>query len=580
VGKIVKVERGGLVEERRVPPDQDAFGGIGFGDRAARWAARLRCALPVIVCEPAQAVAALGAALELRRAGHRFLASIYFEEPRTVAFARESRERMTYADTLDELRVLLDAFAVESLASAARTITPAADLAAVGDLMRLAHGLLFRSWTEHARLREAIGVIPREAEVLVLDDPLVPAVTRQPPSDVVVWAPDERATTLGGFITALQDLALPVTVVAADAGVNDGGALRFVGRDHAAAALARARVVVDATRNDPGTACALTRLGLPLAVSADGGAAERLDGALTFEPWSRRSILAAAADALGAAPTTLRSPSPQARLPLPPEPCTESNAPLVSIVIATRDRPAMLDATLATIDRQSYPAIEVVVVNDAGTDPSAVVARHRGARLLATETNLGPGGARNVGLRDSRGEYVLFFDDDDEMFPDHVASLVDVAERSGLDVAYGQMLNCYLIPAGAGRYVLDAIQTYEALLDHADIQWGASIAVTAVLFRRSIVSAVGEVDETLPTASDYDYWIRLAEQREWVRVPYVTSIYNWRSDASNISGRAKSTFHAGHEQIYAKHPTTRALVTAGRWEMLDTLARGIGDGPR
>jgi glycosyltransferase involved in cell wall biosynthesis len=265
---------------------------------------------------------------------------------------------------------------------------------------------------------------------------------------------------------------------------------------------------------------------------------------------------------------------------LPPEPVFTARAPLVSIVIGTRDRPALLEATLGPIDRQTYPALEVVVVNDAGADVSAVVGRHRATRLLATEHNLGPGGARNVGLRAARGEYVLFFDDDDEMFPDHVAALVDAAERSGLDVAYGQMLNCYLISAGTGRYVLDAIQTYEALLDHADIQWGAQIAVTAVLFRRAIVRAVGEIDETLLTASDYDYWIRLAAEREWARVPYVTSIYNWRSDASNISGRAKAHFHAGHEQIYAKHPTARALVTAGRWEMLDTLARGISEGPR
>lgn len=553
--------------------DSEDVQGIGFGERAARWASRVRCAVPMIALEPTAAVAALAQALELRRAGRRFLASILFEDPRTTAFLRESHERAPKAESFDDLRVALDAFAVESLAKAARGVVAPANLATAGDVLRLAHGIVVRSWAEHSRLRDALGVVPREAEVIVAADPLVPVVTPHTASDVVVWAPEETASALGAFATALQDLALPVTVVAADTSMNDAGAIRFVTAKDGASALGRARVVVDATRNDPGVACALARLGRPLVVSADGGAAEALSGALTYEPWSRRSILAACADALGALPTQLR-PRPEPRLPLPPEPAFGADAPLVSIVIATKDRAAMLDATLTTIDRQTYPALEVVVVNDGGADPGAVVARHRAARLIASETNHGPGAARNLGLRDARGEYVVFFDDDDEMFPDHLATLVAAADQSQLDVAYGQMLNAYYIPAGRDRYVLDAIQAFEALLDHADIQWGPAIAVTAVLFRRRIVEAVGEVDETLPIASDYDYWIRLANGREWARVPYVTSLYNWRSDGSNISGGAKGQFHAGHEQIYEKHPTNRALVIAGRWETLDTLARG------
>lgn len=226
-------------------------------------------------------------------------------------------------------------------------------------------------------------------------------------------------------------------------------------------------------------------------------------------------------------------------LALPERSTWTDAAPVVSIVIPTRNRPEMLEVTLGSIDAQTYPAIEVVVVNDAGTDIAAVVARHPRAQLHVAAEQGGPSRARNIGLTFARGEYVLFFDDDDEMLPEHVEALVEAAERAHLDVAYGQMLTCYLIPAGPGRYVPDALHAHDALLDRADIQWGAGLAPPAVLFRRSLLDEIGTIDETLVGASDYEFWIRLSAVRDAARVPYVTSIYNWRVDGSNTSGRSR-----------------------------------------
>jgi glycosyltransferase involved in cell wall biosynthesis len=310
-------------------------------------------------------------------------------------------------------------------------------------------------------------------------------------------------------------------------------------------------------------------------VTADGGATELLSGTQSYTYWNRRTILAAVADSLAADAPRLRAGLPERpNLALPPLPTRTGLEKLVSVVIATRDRPAMLDTTLGTIDRQTYPAVEVVVVNDAGTDVSAIAASHKRARVLATQGRLGPGGARNVGLRSVRGEYVTFFDDDDEMFPDHIASLVHALERTNLDVAYGQMLNGFFLRAGADRYVLDGVSPHEALLDHAEIQWAGSMATTSVLFRRRLVEEIGEVDGGLATAEDYDFWYRLAQGREWARVPYVTALYRWRLDGSNYSALSCDRFVIAHRQIYLKHPTNRTLVAAGRQAFLDGLTEG------
>jgi glycosyltransferase involved in cell wall biosynthesis len=229
----------------------------------------------------------------------------------------------------------------------------------------------------------------------------------------------------------------------------------------------------------------------------------------------------------------------------------------------------LLAETLAAIERQTYPNLEIVVVNDAGSDVRAVVARFPRARLYDQDRNRGPAAARNRGLAEARGTFALLFDDDDEMFPDHLAALVQALLASGLDVAYGQLINAFVSPAALEGWVIDRFAGHDALLDHADIQWAGALATTAVMFRRALVERVGGVDEALSAAEDYEFWYRLAEGREWARVPDVTSIYNVRGDGSNRSRSGARRYFAAHQAIYDKHPSTRPLVTAGRRAMLE-----------
>jgi glycosyltransferase involved in cell wall biosynthesis len=193
--------------------------------------------------------------------------------------------------------------------------------------------------------------------------------------------------------------------------------------------------------------------------------------------------------------------------------------------------------------------------------------------LIEQPVNRGPSPARNRGLAEARGEFAIFFDDDDEMFPDHIAALVNVILSSGLDVGYGQMINCFAVPVGGGRYAPDVLASHLALLDHADIQWAGSLATTALMFRRSLIDEIGPIDESIPSAEDYEFWLRLAKAREWARVPEVTSMYFIRNDGSNRSANGARNYFLAHQAIYAKHPTARPLVRAGRLAMLELFGQ-------
>src|SRR5215216_7819784 len=91
--------------------------------------------------------------------------------------------------------------------------------------------------------------------------------------------------------------------------------------------------------------------------------------------------------------------------------------PLVSIVIPCYRQAHLLGDAIESALSQTYPRVEVVVVDDGSPDdPASVVARHPEVHFVQ-QANQGGSVARNAGLRASRGEYVVFLDGDDVLLP-------------------------------------------------------------------------------------------------------------------------------------------------------------------
>ena len=102
--------------------------------------------------------------------------------------------------------------------------------------------------------------------------------------------------------------------------------------------------------------------------------------------------------------------------------------PLVSVVIATRNRPEMLREAIAAVVGQTYAGpVECVIVFDQTEPDQGVVSTdpHRTVRVMGnTERKPGLAGARNTGILASEGEYVAFCDDDDIWLPAKLAKQV------------------------------------------------------------------------------------------------------------------------------------------------------------
>ncbi|WP_207539370.1 glycosyltransferase [Sabulicella rubraurantiaca] len=140
---------------------------------------------------------------------------------------------------------------------------------------------------------------------------------------------------------------------------------------------------------------------------------------------------------------------------LAPLPAPPADAPLVSVVLCTYNRPVLLAEALASLEAQTWPNLEVVVVDDCSPDPAAqrflraIEPRlaARGWRLVRHEANRYLGAARNTGVAHATGRYVLFMDDDNIAYPWMVEHYVRAAQASGAGI-----LTCQIhVFSGEGR---------------------------------------------------------------------------------------------------------------------------------
>ena len=163
----------------------------------------------------------------------------------------------------------------------------------------------------------------------------------------------------------------------------------------------------------------------------------------------------------------------------------ERENPLVSIVIPNYNRAHLLRLCLCSIKEQTYSPIEVIVVDDCGTDDSAQVARSWGATVLRTDVNSGPSAARNLGAEHARGEILLFLDSDIALDPDSVKNAVTTLQSEPRLGALGGILRPESLVSRSLAAQYRALQVYHWFMPtgRPSIELHAALlAVPAIVF--------------------------------------------------------------------------------------------------
>jgi len=189
----------------------------------------------------------------------------------------------------------------------------------------------------------------------------------------------------------------------------------------------------------------------------------------------------------------------------------DSAKPLVSIIIPAYMAAGRIRTTLDSTFAQTYPNIEVVLVNDGSPDTEALeeAIRGYGDRLIyVRQENRGPSGARNTAVRTARGKYIACLDSDDVYLPDHIARQVELLERDGLVLTYS---DSYIfrdgVPSGRAfeREPQHPPVTFEKLLKEE-----CCVMTSAVVASRQAMIDAGLFDERFRRCEDFDLWLRMA----------------------------------------------------------------------
>ena len=118
----------------------------------------------------------------------------------------------------------------------------------------------------------------------------------------------------------------------------------------------------------------------------------------------------------------------------------------LSVIVPFYQVQAFLPQCLQRIEGLLAPGIEILLIDDCGTDDSAAIAaawakEHPGARVIRRQQNGGLSAARNTGLDEAKGTYVYFLDSDDLPIAEGIFSALCFAERERLDVAKGRFVS-------------------------------------------------------------------------------------------------------------------------------------------
>lgn len=110
--------------------------------------------------------------------------------------------------------------------------------------------------------------------------------------------------------------------------------------------------------------------------------------------------------------------------------------PLVSIIIPTYNRSALLAKTLASVQAQTYPAVQIIVVDDGSTDNTRELLTGYPEVEYYYQPNQRQAAARNTGLQHARGEFIASLDSDDTWEPDFLAKSIRCLEQHQLDFVF------------------------------------------------------------------------------------------------------------------------------------------------
>lgn len=196
--------------------------------------------------------------------------------------------------------------------------------------------------------------------------------------------------------------------------------------------------------------------------------------------------------------------------------------PLVSVLVRTLGRETLPKA-VASVLAQTYPRLEIILINASG---DATLSNRWGGdfgnssvRWVGENRRLARAEAANVGLANAQGEWLIFLDDDDWFYPDHIAKLIAASWQDRHAVAHYSDVECVDRDGTPTGVVFD--QTYAP----RELMYGNFLPIHSVLFSSRVLQCGVRFDPGFDLYEDWDFWLQVELHGRFNRVPGISAAY-------------------------------------------------------
>lgn len=220
--------------------------------------------------------------------------------------------------------------------------------------------------------------------------------------------------------------------------------------------------------------------------------------------------------------------------------------PLVSIIISAYNAEKYIKETIESVLNQSWPNLEIIVVNDGSSDNTSLIAEgyvKNGIKLI-TQNNKGQDAALNNGYKHSNGAYIKFMDSDDLINPEMVAIQMRVLNGSEEHVAYGEWARFYNDqPELADFTKLDYWKDMAPLDFLTSRPEGVMLQCGIMLVPRILIDRAGLWDERLVHFNDTEFFGRVLLHSKGVKFTEGAKLFYRSAQSGSLSALRNHKFY-------------------------------------
>jgi len=220
---------------------------------------------------------------------------------------------------------------------------------------------------------------------------------------------------------------------------------------------------------------------------------------------------------------------------------------LVSIIIPAYNASAFIDETVRSIFDQSYATWEVIIVDDGSTDNTASLCEtFTGPKVkFFRQQNCGVAVARNNGLQQANGEYVVFFDADDIMSPDFIFERVRALKKDPGVGYVGGLVETFPVKGGMKKAATDPVN--EILFSKASF----ATAPSSYLFRRKILTDNGIIfNPQLSSSADRFFILEVSKYTKGKKLMAPNARLLYRVTSQSMSNNITPRLIIDNEKFY------------------------------